>query len=162
MDLLQSIISQIFILPNPPHLPPEFLQSDSGGWDVSLGSLQIDLLATDVGSEVEILAEERGEASARRDQVNGNGDGQSYANHRLLRQAALTKIKSTASEEAPIKLDRHPLTTDELNHARSGDCSSKEPVGVASPRRGRETTAPEYGDAAVLRKTRTREESEND
>uniref|UniRef100_A0A0D3GVG9 Protein kinase domain-containing protein n=1 Tax=Oryza barthii TaxID=65489 RepID=A0A0D3GVG9_9ORYZ len=105
---------------------------------------------------------QRTPASARRDQVNGNGDGQSYANHRLLRQAALTKIKSTASEEAPIKLDRHPLTTDELNHARSGDCSSKEPVGVASPRRGRETTAPEYGDAAVLRKTRTREESEND
>lgn len=113
-----------------------------------------------------LLAEERGEVDARYvdllDQVNGNGDGQSYANHRLLRQAALTKIKSTASEEAPIKLDRHPLTTDELNHARSGDCSSKEPVGVASPRRGRETTAPEYGDAAMLRKTRTREESEND
>uniref|UniRef100_A0A0E0APU4 Protein kinase domain-containing protein n=1 Tax=Oryza glumipatula TaxID=40148 RepID=A0A0E0APU4_9ORYZ len=105
---------------------------------------------------------QRTPASARRDQVNGNGDGQSYANHRLLRQAALTKIKSTASEEAPIKLDRHPLTTDELNHARSGDCLSKEPVGVASPRRGRETTAPEYGDAVVLRKTRTREESEND
>uniref|UniRef100_A0A0E0I697 Protein kinase domain-containing protein n=1 Tax=Oryza nivara TaxID=4536 RepID=A0A0E0I697_ORYNI len=119
--------------------------------------------AVELGKNTDKVESGKGNmASARRDQVNGNGDGQSYANHRLLRQAALTKIKSTASEEAPIKLDRHPLTTDELNHARSGDCSSKEPVGVDSPRRGRETTAPEYGDAAMLRKTRTREESEND